>query len=250
MTSEHKKMVDKVNKMLALAGSTSTHEAAVALKMASDLMQEHQITEADLALAQAKDDTIECVLYQVPDQAMRIKWLDWMAQAAAETFDCRILLRLELHCHKVYFVGHKHDIELSIAMFDHLVKTQRSIVLADLANAKQASKGLNVKWTPKATMDFKQGHGHAFSVEVFSRCQKMVKDRKEAVRSASSTGRELIVVKTAKVEEKVQEIAHKGKKRKGKAPSTGSAAGQTMGYKAGRDVPLGGAITDTKKLGE
>lgn len=46
-----KRVLDKIKKLMALAGSNNPHEAAIALRKAQLLMQEHQLSEADVELS-------------------------------------------------------------------------------------------------------------------------------------------------------------------------------------------------------
>lgn len=46
-----KRILDKIKKLMALAGSNNPHEAANALRKAQLLMQEHQLSEADVELS-------------------------------------------------------------------------------------------------------------------------------------------------------------------------------------------------------
>ena len=46
-----KRILDKIKKLMALAGSNNPHEAANALRKAQLLMQQYQLSEADVELS-------------------------------------------------------------------------------------------------------------------------------------------------------------------------------------------------------
>lgn len=81
MTRE--KALDKIRKLLALAGSSNPHEAAAALRHAHALMRKHNIDDSAVAMSQVK---------QSSTTAARDTWPLWLAalmSVVAHTFGCK-----------------------------------------------------------------------------------------------------------------------------------------------------------------
>ncbi len=79
--------LQKIKKCLALGRSAETHEAAAALRQAQKLMQEHQVTERDLSLA----DVVE-VEVKATSSAANL-WEVALASIVADAFGCEKFAR-------------------------------------------------------------------------------------------------------------------------------------------------------------
>lgn len=235
--TEQEKIVDKIRKLLALSKSDNQHEAELAAKRANDLMTKHQIEMSEIDIERMQKSGITEERYKVKNQKMKLKWVEYLAQGVAQLFDCTILVNNNLHGTSFTFVGHAEDIETSKLLFEHLYTSWFSIVDHDLKKAKEEFYWKT--WKPKDTMKFKAGHGLAFAVAIYWRCDSLKKEREQEV-SKKSTGKELVVMKKDALEEYGREQRW-GAAKKAKV-SAGSSLGQGYGQKAGESIPLGGAI--------
>ena len=91
MTRDRAALLDRVKKLLALAGSPNVHEAAAAAARAWALIEEHRLQELLAAEAEAADplDPIGDGREAPLEQARRLrKWKVHLATALAERFGC------------------------------------------------------------------------------------------------------------------------------------------------------------------
>jgi len=89
------KILDKIQKLLALATSSNEHEAALALQKAQALMAEHNLTSTDLHRSQ-----IGTTQFRSTQSVSKVK--DWelaLVQQVAGAFGCRVL----------WIAGHSSD---------------------------------------------------------------------------------------------------------------------------------------------
>jgi hypothetical protein len=235
-------LLAKIRKLLALGQSPNEHEAMVALAMASSLMEKHQISMSAVDVAAVGKSGMERELYTVEGLRMKYMWVVTLGNAAAALYDGTVLLHNGLHGTSFFFVGTPGDIPLMKSTFEYLYQSQSSIAAADLVSAKAQSP---YPFRPKDTMKFKLGHGQAFAQRVYARAKELANLRKAAV-SSFSTGTALVVLKDRmladwKVQNKIRTVNLK--------QSAGSAAGSRYGDAAGRAIPLGGSIGNTRAIG-
>jgi len=122
MTDASDKVLDRIRKLIALAGSSNEHEAALAMSHAQALLAEHNLTLADIT-AKADDGFIidkDIVTSSYP-------WRRQLANAVATLYFCRYFYQpvkvkktmYDVHC----FTGEKHNIAVAKMMFDYLHHT-------------------------------------------------------------------------------------------------------------------------------
>lgn len=240
MTREN--MVERIKKLLALGKSSNENEAAAAMQKASNLMKEHLISVTDIEVLEAKEGQVVCVDYEVPDLRMKYRWVESLIEAGAVLCDCVMLVHSgKLHGTTASIVGFQNDIDAAIVVFEHLWKSWPGIVKVDLLAAK--AEALPVRFAPKDTMAYKQGHGTAFANAIRYRCLKIAQARKTEIKEASVTGSALIVVKEDKVGDWMAENSVKSNRR---PASIGSGEGLIAGRVAGEAIPLN-AIKEQKQ---
>lgn len=93
MRSEREaKLLDRVQKLLALAGSPNPHEAALAAGQAARLIALHQLDESELE-SPVPDADIELFSSKPLDASKRLRgWKIALASVLAQVNDCRILV--------------------------------------------------------------------------------------------------------------------------------------------------------------
>lgn len=76
-------IIEKIRKLLRLATSSEPHEAALAMRRARELMNAHQVTEAQLAMAAIKEQKGAAGNYEDPPRYVAL-----LAQVVSELFQC------------------------------------------------------------------------------------------------------------------------------------------------------------------
>ena len=239
MTPERKKLIERVQKLLALSESPNQHEAELAAARASELMEKYQIDMAEAALTDAKKLDVEVEYYDVPGLRMKYAWVVNLTWAAARLFDCEIMDPRTLHRTQVMIIGYRDDIELAKSVFEYLYNSWNRIVLRDLGRAKAEVAVFGRRFTPKNTMDYKLGHGTGFANALFNRANELARKRHQDVAAASETGTALVAVKDTGVKDKLVDLGAKNFSRK---VSRGDSGGRNDGAVAGRSIALGGEI--------
>lgn len=99
------RILDKIKKCLALAGSDNPGEAANALRQANGLMRKHGITESQVKLAEVK--SVEGKAPPARDRASRL------AAMVATAFACRLIMQHPSRGGAFEFIGKGHCPELA-----------------------------------------------------------------------------------------------------------------------------------------
>ena len=76
------KILDKIQKLLNLAGSSNEHEAALAMQRAQKLMAEHDISVIDLDLAKISSQDCDCVI----NTKSQHRWASALAGVVCKAF--------------------------------------------------------------------------------------------------------------------------------------------------------------------
>ena len=240
--TDQDKIIDKIRKLLALSQSNNEHEATAAADRAMKLMECHQLGMSDVEIKEHIKAGVIKEEYTVEGLKRKSLWATTLAMAAANAFDGTAAQGRRLHGTQVTFIGNPDDIPAMKMLFEHLYKSWRSFVEADIADAKEAHKVHGIKWAPKDTMKFKQGHGAAFSNRIYFRVKELVAEKKRAMQSATASTA-LVVQKDQLVKSFLAENGYVTGKL---SQSAGSSIGQKMGRKSGDQASLGGAIGDDK----
>jgi hypothetical protein len=235
MTNE--KVVERIKKLMALSTSDNEHEAKLAMEHASRLMEEHQISMAEVELQDmaTRKEEVVTEYWQVPGLKMKYNWVQSLAHAAAILYDAEVLCPRALHGTRILWIGYKGDIEMAKTTFEHLWRSWQRFVVIDLNRAKRDTE---YRYTPRDTMKFKLGHGQGYAWSLVSRAKDLAKARKEKVSASGETGTALVVVKEAEVN-KVVEARCSGRPSRSKL---GSTEGFMAGGARGKSVALGGEI--------
>lgn len=89
MTSnEHKKILDKIKKCMALASSSNEHEAEAALRQARALMEKYGIDDQDILAYEANEQHANSSAKNKP-----VHWEGVLASRVADAFGCRIIFK-------------------------------------------------------------------------------------------------------------------------------------------------------------
>jgi hypothetical protein len=232
--TDHEKIIQRVQKLLALGQSDNQHESELAITRANELMTKHQLAMSDVEVNELKASAIIREAYTVPGQKMKLLWIETLAYGVARMFDGVTLVNSSLHGTRFAFVGFPEDVELMKAMFEHLYSNWHLIVARDLFHAKEHHKEKSwTPWAPRDTMKFKQGHGQAYAIVIYNRCIEAVNIRNTEVRT-TTTGTALVVAKDAALTaygEAAGWVTSK-KRKQTRGSNAGMLAGRAAGYAA------------------
>ena len=106
------KTIDKIKKLLALGQSSNEAEAALALKMASKLMAEANISELDLALNE--DDPVDMDLFYGKFDP---KWKKNIGCFVAKLNYCKVVSTST----SVYLIGRESNKTIARSMYDYII---------------------------------------------------------------------------------------------------------------------------------
>lgn len=119
MTKE--KIADKIRKLLALSKSSNEHEASLALAKANNLLMKHNMEMKDI---EDQIDMSSIVEEDVMEGGRIMNWKSMMLKSVMDLNNCELLLSSIRGGNKtIKAIGKKQNIEVSISMYDYLVKS-------------------------------------------------------------------------------------------------------------------------------
>lgn len=224
------KIIERVRALLAMGGDVSSqHEAAIAMKRARKLMDEHQITLADIE--SLTEDDLGVANYDAGSTRQKI-WVSTLACIVAEMNDCLVdfAVRQRRSQNKVYqFKGFKEDVKLAEFMLAYLVDTCNRLYDRD-----KKELGLNGMADKN---DFLSGMAQG----LVQRIRAIINERKKSM-SEACTGRSLIISKATIIEDKFGVVKHETTKDTRDANVIAYMGGKL----AANEVQLGNFVGATK----
>jgi hypothetical protein len=118
------KILGKVKKCLELAKSSNEHEAATAIRQAQKLMQEHGISNFDIANADIQEEGAKAGASSSP-----ARWECGLANRVADAFDCEVILVCNYPVGSWVFVGAAPSGEIASYAF--------AVLFRQIKNARQ-----------------------------------------------------------------------------------------------------------------
>lgn len=230
MTNEKQKIAERIRKLFALGESANQHEAELAMKKASELMQEYQIAASDIDLAE--DGAVTQEDYFLEEGFKMVNSIYRLAVACAALYDGQSSKRSGNHDGRIRlrFYGTANDIAAMKMTFNHLYQSWKSIVKHDLLTAKEQS------FFPISTITFKSSHMYGYAMALHRRALELAEARMATVKTA--TGRDLVVVKGAALSDYMENV----KLRTANSRANLCAAGYAAGHERGNSAVLGGGI--------
>jgi hypothetical protein len=118
MSPETEKALERVRKLLALAGNNpNEHEAAAAAERAQAILAEHNLTVGDLRTDDVDDEFVEDDELTTSSQP----WRRPLGTMVARMFFCEYLYsRLPQHRDRHWFVGQRHNVAVAKLFFTYL----------------------------------------------------------------------------------------------------------------------------------
>lgn len=124
MNESQTKVIDKIEKLLALAGSDNENEAKAAMMKARELMAKYEIKREQLNEGQEEERPV--VHYTSP--MFRDDWCQMVASVIADNFRCQVIIssfRGSGGAYRIKFFGYDEDAEICINIFNYAVKVVR-----------------------------------------------------------------------------------------------------------------------------
>jgi hypothetical protein len=128
---DNAKILDRVKKLMALAGSPNEHEAQTAAAMAARLMLDHKIEQSMLETADDTDQPLQTTEEVIDASKAHAKWKSWLAGALCSANSCHAMI-----CGGGLTVfGTHNDVATTRYMFAYLTR-----VINRLANAHSGGR--------------------------------------------------------------------------------------------------------------
>jgi hypothetical protein len=230
-------LIDKLQKLIAHEKSAreigNIAEAQAFAAKIANLLSEHNLNMSDVEVKeQERSEPIGIETVDLFQRATRVKWIEWLGVAIAETCFCRTLVVGS----KQLFVGRTSDRQAAAQMFRYLANA--GMALADRETLEAAkrnpvesfdrfSAARKAVWTQK----FRKSYLLGFATAIYTRLKKEREDLKQ-----QSGGCALIVRKDTAVVQFMATIkTHKGGKLRTKADHED---GYARGFAAGSGIGL------------
>jgi len=234
------KLLDRARKLFAMSQTDSSpHEAEIAMRRLSKLMEELDITEADLI---KNPDSTEYSSFNGEIYKRFPKWYVVLAYAAAKLTDTRVVtITKKLGRNRIerfmQFQGVNDGSQIAILTLDYLIESvDRG--LNNYLKQESTIQSIALGWesTRTASTDYRT----SFAFAVSKRAEKLAEER-----SKSMAGTGLIVVKNQLIAEHFGHV--KGKRTKVKVRTTESSeAGKRDGNKVGLNTQIKSSETKGK----
>lgn len=120
VNENHDKIIDKIDKLLALSRSDNENEARAAMMKARELIAKHNIDRAELGREKERN------VVTMTSTAFRDEWVQMVAGVIANNFRCRCLaIVLTKGLFRIRFFGFYEDAVISINIFQYAIKVVR-----------------------------------------------------------------------------------------------------------------------------
>lgn len=228
----------KIKKLLALSTSPNVHEAEAAMQKANDLMTEHQIAMSDVLLEDLNKTVTASEGKIIKVSETYRSFIRSIGNSAGKLFDATTVGGYMRGQAAFIYIGLPEDIKHSELLFHYLFDSWLSIVKEDHKKWKAIFSCVSQYESKK----YKIAHGQGFAQALSGRAYTLVQARKQAVKQA--TGTALIIRKDQLIIDYLDEFTVNSKKSYKEYYNSG----RPQGYMRGQEIPLAGAITETKSL--
>lgn len=138
MNENENKIIDKIEKLISLAGSSNENEARAAMMKARELMAKYEIKREQL-----KSREEERPVIGFTSGSFRDEWIQMVSGVIADNFRCRRIAISRVGsggAFRIRFYGYEEDAEICINIFNYAVKVIRKrfgVLRAIYAEAKR-----------------------------------------------------------------------------------------------------------------
>ena len=178
------KIIDKIQKLLALSTSSNEHEAALAASRVKDMMSKYNLSLSEVNVRKEK-------IIRRPisfGHQTNPVWLKLLSNYIAKAFDCKMYIHYSL----VFFIGTEVDTKVAEYMLSYLTKTVE--VMAQDFKSRRNPSDLSPKDKHSSNKKYKAQTDYSMGVVngIKSRLESYTKQFR-----VKSTGSDLIHIKNA-----------------------------------------------------
>ena len=120
---DNNKIIDKIEKLISLSGSSNENEARAAMLKAQELMAKYEIDRE-----QKKGQEKERPVIGFTSSPYREEWIHMVSSVIAENFRCRSISIVKNNSggsFRIRFYGYEEDAEICINIFNYAVQVIR-----------------------------------------------------------------------------------------------------------------------------
>lgn len=121
---DNNKIIDKIEKLISLSGSSNENEARAAMMKAQELMAKYEIKREQLNEAQETERPV----IGFTSSPYREEWIHMVSAVIADNFRCRsisICRNSSSKTFRIRFYGYEEDAEICINIFNYAIKVIR-----------------------------------------------------------------------------------------------------------------------------
>lgn len=122
MTESQNKVVDKIEKLLALAGSDNENEAKAAMMKAQELLAKHKIDKEQIGRREEEENP---VIY-LSAGPFKEEWTIMLSAVISDNFRCHSVSAYKnRETFRIRFYGYEEDAEICVNIFNYAIKVIR-----------------------------------------------------------------------------------------------------------------------------
>lgn len=229
------KILDKLQKLLALSASSNEHEAVLALEKAQALMNEHNLTVQDVAVDGSGADITSQEIWGLTKS--RQKWESILGASVANTFDGRAVVDSDAAGWFVTFVAGKTDMVIIVDLFDRLRLSVRRMSKYYVDRERSMKPWLSAKTLHNS---YRRGMVQTIHKRLAALKQNTRPDD-QARNQHGYSGMDLVVVKNRAVDQRITELFGQTRKESSHKIRVDSGA-YHQGRKDGNKVSLHSSV--------
>ena len=126
-------IIDRVNKLLALATSANEYEASAAAAKAQEILTEHNLGLEDIKTDQ-KSPALPIEQITIGSNSRKVYWKGFIANAIANANFCKMWWMGG----RMVVVGRRHNVAIALSLYDYLIKTVERLAAEEVKAQKQA----------------------------------------------------------------------------------------------------------------
>ncbi len=226
------KILDKLQKLLALSASENGNEAALALKKAQTIMNEHNLTVFDVAEDGASAEICDKRVWGSTKNCQ--KWEASLGNEIARAFDGRAIISSTNDGWYLTFIASKTEAAIIVDLFERLRITIRRMSKAYVEQHKP-----DAPWPAPITIH------NSYRIGIITTIRKRLRTLRENTRPDARvanqfglTGTDLVVIKNQAVDERTQKLFGRGIHREKDARPRVYSNAYTQGKKDGDRINL------------
>ena len=212
--NELDKILDKVRKLLALAGNNSNqHEAASAAEMAARILDEYNLTLTDVEVREIVECAVKFNTMNTQD------WYGMLAVTVANVFDCYVFKRVDdtEKNSRAVFVGTRSDAEVASYVYMYLFNVCTRLIKKAVDDNQTDSD--NRMSRGKARKAYSYGLVNSLEKRIISFYGKRCKENEKVVGVSGKSGKELMVIKENAIDKYLNSIDRERNYKKTKIDS-------------------------------